>query len=42
MGEGELREDFLGEMTFMLLLEEFTRQEGPEMGHGRWLGLREG
>lgn len=30
--------DFLGEITFMLLVEEFTWQEGPEMGHSREVG----
>lgn len=27
--------DFLGEKTFMLLVEEFALQGGPEMGHIR-------
>ena len=35
MGVEELREDFVGEMMSMLLLEELTWQAGPEMGHGR-------
>lgn len=38
VGEGCFMKDFPGEVTFMLLLEEFTQQGSAETGHSKEVG----